>query len=189
MTPHDPRLVTMKCAEGLPSMRTAEAGEVLVECIRRAQKEAFRIVHFSIQVNHLHLIVEADDEVALASGMKGLGCRVARGLNGVWQRAGAVFAGRFHDRVLQSLRQVRNALRYVLNNYLKHRCSLTMNERGEHVPDIFSSGIYFDGWTDHPQEYKPGGPGEHVARGGWKISEGWKRRCALISLASVPGAA
>ena len=41
----------------------------------------FRLVHDSIQSNHLHLIVEAADNKALARGMKALNVRVARAVN------------------------------------------------------------------------------------------------------------
>jgi len=40
-----------------------------------------RIIHFSIQADHIHLLVEAADEIALGRAMKGLGVRLARGLN------------------------------------------------------------------------------------------------------------
>jgi REP element-mobilizing transposase RayT len=35
-----------------------------------ARREDFRIVHFSIQGNHVHLIAEADSKTALAKGMQ-----------------------------------------------------------------------------------------------------------------------
>ena len=51
----------------------------------------FRLVHYSVQGNHMHLLVEAADEKSLARGMNGLGVRVAQGLNKVMgrQREGA----------------------------------------------------------------------------------------------------
>ena len=38
----------------------------------------------------------------------------------VFERRGSVFADRYHDRVLKTPREVRNALRYVLGNGRKH---------------------------------------------------------------------
>lgn len=181
---HDPRLVTVKRARGLPSLRTRVAGPVIVEALRKAQKGCFRICHFSIQRDHLHLIVEADDARALAAGMKGLLCRVVKGLNHVWSRRGSVFPERFHDLVLRSLRQVRNALVYVLNNHRKHGVALDVGSAPR--PDLFSSGSYFDGWSDHEREYDPAEPGSHVAPGGWKLRLGWMRRYSRISLRDVP---
>lgn len=174
----------MKCARGLPSLRTRVAGPVIVEAIRSAQRERFRICHFSIQRDHLHLIVEADDRRALGAGMKGLACRIARGLNRCWERKGSVFAERFHDLVLRSLRQVRNALVYVLNNHRKH--GVALDSRSAPRPDLFSSGIYFDGWSDHPREYDPREPDSYVAAGGWKLRLGWRHRHQRFSLLTLP---
>ena len=66
-----------------------------MHCIREAQRVDFRSVHDSVQSDHVHLIVEADDKQALSNGMKGLGCRVARTLNQLWRRSGKVFRERF----------------------------------------------------------------------------------------------
>jgi hypothetical protein len=71
----------------------------------------FRLVHFSVQSNHLHLVAEAGDRHALALGMQGLLIRVAKALNKLWARRGAVFFDRYHARILRTPREVRNAAR------------------------------------------------------------------------------
>ena len=80
----------------------------------------FRLVHFSVQGNHIHLIVEADDQRAIARGMQGLGVRIAKALNRLMGRKGTVFADHYHARQLRSPTQVANALAYVLLNFLHH---------------------------------------------------------------------
>jgi putative transposase len=85
-----------------------------------ANRGGMRIAHYSIQGNHLHLVVEADDATALSRGMQGLSVRIARRLNRHLRRSGAVFADRFHSGVLSSRRQVANAVRYVVGNYRRH---------------------------------------------------------------------
>ena len=77
-------------------------------------------VHFAVLSNHLHLIVEASDERALACGMQGLAIRMARSLNREQARKGPVFADRYHAHLLRSLAEVRNAVAYVLGNFAKH---------------------------------------------------------------------
>jgi putative transposase len=79
-----------------------------------------QVVHFSVQGNHLHLIVEAENRHALSRGMKSLAVRVAGALNRSIGRRGTVFADRYHARVMASPRDVANTLRYVLQNYRKH---------------------------------------------------------------------
>src|SRR5882757_11523375 len=78
-----------------------------------------RMTQFSVQGNHIHLIVEADDRDALSKGMQGLAIRLARGVNRVSNRKGAVFSDRYHARVLKTLTEVRNAVHYVFYNRQK----------------------------------------------------------------------
>ena len=160
---------------------------MIVRSIRLAQRRAFRVVHYSIQTDHLHMLVEADDAAALANGMRGFTCRVARGLNTLWARRGSVFPERFHDRVLRSLRQVRNALRYVLNNYLKHGHPQARDGFAV-LADAFSSADCFDGWRELAPWSDAGRPGTSVVPGGWKLSVGWRQHYPLISATEVPGA-
>lgn len=185
VTRHDPRLVTVKLASGLPSLLTRTIERLITARIRAAQKSDFRIVHYTIQSNHLHLIIEADDSKSLASGMKGLLCRIVPALNRLWCRRGKLFPERFHDRVLRSLRQVRNALKYVLNNHLKHG-AVPVDSPERAFPDPFSSGRYFDGWSHRPRELEPGTPEAVVAAPGWKISIGWKQHYDRIPLDAAP---
>jgi len=79
-----------------------------------------RVVYYSIQGAHIHLIVEADDNDALARGMQGLTIRLARRLNALGRRSGKVFADRYHAHVLRTRAEAANALRYVARNYVHH---------------------------------------------------------------------
>ena len=142
---HTPAHVTMRLAKDLPSLRVPETFAWLKAAFA-GTNECFecRIVHFSVQSNHLHLIVEARDERALGRGMKGLAVRIASALNRAWKRTGRVFPDRFHAEVLETPRQVRNALLYVLNNARRHGV-FTIGHC-----DPYSSGGEFDGWIDQP---------------------------------------
>lgn len=136
--------VTTRLRAGLPSLRRVDELRVLLRSFRAAQaRQGMRLVHFSIQSNHLHLIVEAQDELALARGMQGLLVRIARALNRCWDRAGKLFADRYHAHVLRSALEVRRALVYVLQNSRKHGLA----PRGV---DAFSSGAWFEGWAELP---------------------------------------
>jgi len=135
-----PLLVTQRLCAGLPSLRKAAEFEVVVGAIAdAAERDGFRIVHFSVQTNHLHYICEARNSSRLTSGMRSLGVMIARRLNRLWQHTGSVFAEHFHARALETPNEVRHALAYVLNNARKHGI-LGVG------PDPFSSGTWFDGW-------------------------------------------
>jgi putative transposase len=90
--------------------------------IARANRfpDRFRVVRFSVQANHIHLVVEADDRRALLSGVRSFAIGFARSFNRLLGRRGSVFSDRWHGRALSSPRSVRNALRYVLTNAQKH---------------------------------------------------------------------
>jgi putative transposase len=79
-----------------------------------------RITHFSVQGNHIHLIVEAEDQECLSRGMQGLGIRIAKKLNRVMGRSGSVLADRYFAHVLKTPSEVRRAVDYVLRNHIKH---------------------------------------------------------------------
>ena len=134
----------MHLKQGLANLRRPVEYRVVRTALRRGSlKPGFRLNQFSVQSNHLDLIVEASDRNFLGRGMCGLGTRLARNLNRLWGLRGRVFAERYHSVLLRSPRQVRNALRYVLNNVLRHGGHLTGNR-----PDPCSSGEWFDGWKD-----------------------------------------
>src|SRR4029079_10623112 len=121
--------VTWRGVRGLPSLRSfalaREVGETIarINDIHDGGAGAFRIVHFSIQPNHLHLIVEGADKVSLMKGLKGLAIQMARRINRAAGTRGRVIAERYHARVLRHPRQVRNCISYVLHNHKHHRTS------------------------------------------------------------------
>jgi REP element-mobilizing transposase RayT len=80
----------------------------------------FRLNQFSVQGNHVHLIVEADGKQSLSRGMQGLSIRIAKALNRVMQRTGTVLADRYHAHILRTPNEVRRALDYVLDNARRH---------------------------------------------------------------------
>ena len=106
---------------GVGHLRTQSRLALIQNALRDASgKFGMQVVHFSVQGNHLHLIVEAQGREALGKSMKGLAVRIAVGLNQLAGRHGTVFADRYHAHVLATPREVANTLRYVLKNYRKH---------------------------------------------------------------------
>jgi REP element-mobilizing transposase RayT len=129
---------------------------------------AFRIVHISIQRDHVHLLVEADNKHALSDGMKRFQISAAKHINAAVsvgraeRRRGSVFPDRFHQQIIESPRQIRRALSYVLNNWRKHREDRFDFSRSWSV-DPYSSGISFWGWKERAD-----------AETWWKAREGYE---------------
>jgi putative transposase len=160
--------VTMRVRAGLPSLRGPhEFGALRAAIVAGCERGGFRLVHFSVQTNHRHLIVEGSCRAALSRGLQGLAIRMARALNRLWRRCGSVFADRYHDRILRSPREVWNALRYVLCNARKHG-SWTSRTR----PDPRSSAAWFDGWRDFTPEIVRPTPSARAHT--WLLRVGWR---------------
>jgi len=141
-----PVQITTRLKPGLPSLRRGGELAALRQAMAAgSQRTEFRVVHHTIQTNHLHLIVEAADRLRLSLGVRALLIRIARALNRLWARRGSVFGDRFHERALRTPTEVRRSLVYVLQNVRKHGVQV----RGT---DAYSSGPWFDGWEESPAE-------------------------------------
>ncbi len=113
--------VTLRMARHVYNLRSRRAFAVVGRAISRAaERFGVRIVQFSVQGNHMHLIVEAEATEALSRAMQGFSIRVAKGLNGMMKRAGRVLADRYHAHPLRSPTEVRRAVAYVRNNHRSH---------------------------------------------------------------------
>jgi REP element-mobilizing transposase RayT len=176
-----PVLVTWKLRDGLSNLRRPALRGLLLEAIASARdRHALRLVHYSIQSNHVHAIVEARDATALARGAQGLSVRIAKALNRAWGRRGRVFADRYHSRALRTPREVRYALAYVLNNARKH------GARVEGI-DPYSSGAAFDGWREPRARDVVRTLAPPVVRArAWLLTTGWRRH-GLVGVTEVPG--
>ena len=181
----DPLHITLKICAGLPSMRKRRAFRAVLRAFAGGKlgakgKAGFRLTHYSVLGNHMHLMVEAESREHLASAMGGLKVRLARALNKVWDRDGKVFQERYHHVVLDNPSRVRNALNYILHNGRRHGI-----QGLERWYDPCSSARWFDGFRDTiPDNLWP----PALARAeSWLLSKGWRRR-GLLTLVPCPPA-
>lgn len=123
--------------------------------IRYLGRMDFRIVHISIQHNHLHLVTEANDKRALSRGMQSFAINAARAINAAWGRAGKVFEFRYHATQIKTDRYARNVLSYVLNNWRRHREDFYDGASRTAVLDEYSSAVSFEGWAGKKRRYDP----------------------------------
>lgn len=177
--------ITVRLRRGLRGLRAKPTFAAVQQCFALGcDRFGFRLVHYSVQSSHLHMICEAEDRRALSRGIQGLLVRIAKALNKLWQRQGGVFDGRYHERVMQSPRQVRNTIAYVLNNLWRHLSGF----RSHHAVDgrdPMASGSWFNGWADGPPVAASAvGPPVSTAES-WLLRTGW-RRIGLIRFDEVP---
>jgi len=167
--------VTLRGTRGLPSLREQVIFFEMRRTLRRTARSWFRVVHFSVQANHVHLLVEADDKASLSRGLMGVAIRMARAVNRVLVRRGNVWSERYHSRPLKTPREVRNGIVYVLMNRQKHGSKAI-------GLDPCSSASLFDGWKIPPSLAPPrdsteGNPVEPPTT--WLLRSGWKRHGLL----------
>jgi REP element-mobilizing transposase RayT len=199
--------VVMRVEKDIGSLRKRDmyraVREATIAVARRELHDAgigfFRIVHISIQGNHVHMIVEAGNKTALSRGMQSFQISAAKHLNAAVSvkrgspRRGRVFSDRFHEEIIKTPTQARHALAYVLNNWRKHREDRSPSARGWNV-DAFSTGVQFAGWRERedavfmwrPREtYKPL---VVYLPTSWLLRIGWRERGGgTIPFSYVPG--
>ena len=195
--PRHPQHVTLTVLEDISHLRSRDMYAAVKRALRVAGKhDDFRIVHFSVQGNHIHLLVEAENEEALAKGMQSFEISLAKRINAVmtWKlrrkRKGQVFADRYHVNAITSVRGTRNALCYILNNWLHHPRSARGPLLLDGKLDPYSSAIWFAGWKEKtvpevhiPPDYEPPFVREPTT---WFLKTGWKL-AKPISCFEVPG--
>jgi REP element-mobilizing transposase RayT len=186
--------VTLRLRKGVPSLRTQRlVHEVRQTLALACERGEFRVAHYSIQRDHVHMIVEAHGREALARGMKSVAARLARAVNRVFSRSGPVLDGRFHHRVLRTPREVRNALAYVLLNARRHFAKRSGGRRPPVRLDAASSARWFDGWKQawkarlRPPGEELDAPREVAEAHTWLLRVGWRRH-GLVDPSEVPGA-
>jgi REP element-mobilizing transposase RayT len=177
--------VTLRLRRDVPNLRSQLGMHVVWRAFAAARDRlGMRLVHWSAQRDHLHLLVEPESGRALSRGVQGLCIRLAKALNHAFGRRGGVFADRYHGVPLRSPRQTRNALAYVLLNARHHASG-----RGEALSrglDACSSSPCFDGWTvPRPPTHGPLSGTVHPAAT-WLLRTGWRRH-GLIHPFEVPG--
>jgi REP element-mobilizing transposase RayT len=171
-----PLHITMRLKKGMVNLRTQRLLNAFRKATREAQKFGFHVVHFSLLSNHVHLIAEAKNSKALASGMKSLNGRFGKAVRAFTGGRGRVFAGRFHLHVLKSPTEMKRALEYVLLNLAKHTKVI------EHL-DEFSTAFRFREWRaligrrmNLLLEDLPEANGTYLsAPRSWLLTSGWKR--------------
>ena len=195
----EPCHVTLRVIPGLSSLRDGDVAREIEEAFRRGcVRKGMRLVHYSIQDDHAHLIVEAKGVIALGNGMKSIASLFAFAVNRALGRTGKVLRDRYHHRVLKSPRQVRNAIAYVLLNARRHAAKRIAKLRKAGMKnlaplgpargvDLYSSARWFEGWRTRAWAWPIAKPPVAEPRT-WFLQKGWRKH-GLIDPNEIPAAA
>jgi REP element-mobilizing transposase RayT len=173
ITTQTPVHVTLRVRPEVWSLRSRRSFRVIAKALEAAREwSSARVVHYSVQGNHVHLVAEASDRKVLARRIQGLEVRIARGMNALMRRRGAVFADRYHARPLRTPLEVRRVIEYVLKNRAHH-----VGARAAGF-DAYSSAVWFDGWRSPPPREPACVPLVCEPRS-WLLRIGWRRHGLL----------
>jgi REP-associated tyrosine transposase len=196
-----PQSVTLRVVPEVGWLRRLDTYAAVRHALRTvlARSNQFRIVHLSVQNTHVHLLVEANDKRSLSDGMRAFQISAAKAINTAFsrrrrlpqRRCGRVFADRYYTEDIGSVRQVRNTLSYVLNNWRRHRDDAGAYSLFDGRLDPYASGLAFTGWREAipelqrtlPRDYEPP---EVSAPRTWLLNVGWTR-AQSISMFETPG--
>jgi REP element-mobilizing transposase RayT len=177
--PHDSRAplasrfpvhVTLRTADGLSGLRSRACFSAIAGAFRLARsRQTIRLTEFSVQGNHLHLIVEAADAERLSRGMQGLSISIAKRINALLGRSGPVFADRYHAHILRTPTEVAHAVAYVRGNFAVHAARQGAQPIAA-IDRCSSAALGDDGRLPDDQ-----GPPLVAAAKTWLLSIGWRR--------------
>ena len=119
----EPINITQRLVDGLPNIRTPQMMYAFARAVELAKRFGLYVVHYDIQPNHIHLVVEAADKETLTRGMRSLATSLAIAIKRICGLVGRgkVFKGRYHAHILKTPTEVKRALRYVIFNLAKHK--------------------------------------------------------------------
>ena len=150
--------------------------------MKKARNAGLKVIHFALVSNHIHFIVEADNNEDLSKGMRSFLISFAMKVNNSLKRKGSLFVDRFNMEVIRIPKRMRHLLSYVFKNNSKHQKKkfatdpysslITFDEQeilfGERVPIFFDLGAqeklkdFLDHFLSPPSS--------------WLALEGWKRQ-------------
>ncbi len=168
---------------GTWNLRSQRCYRPLLSAFRAVRSRlGFRVTHFSVQGNHVHMLIEAHDRRSLSNGLRALLIRFARALNGVMNARGPRFSDRYHESILATASAVRRCLRYVLENHARHMAKI--GKVGPRL-DPFSSAPWFDGYRTAISLPRATGDPPVSSPRSWLLVGAW-RRLGLLPVSDAP---
>jgi hypothetical protein len=187
-----PMHLTMRRVRLAPSFREERIYRAILAELADAKRRGTRVLHYSAQHDHLHIMLEGGNRAELGKKMRTLVSRIALAVNRAAHRRGQLFGDRYHRHDLTTPREVRNALRYILFNTRKH----AKEGQGYDPLDAMSSTPWFEHWSpgrapepervaDARARWWPGGSPTSRPRT-WLAEKGWLRAGGPLGFDEMP---
>lgn len=118
--------LTIKVRENKADIQSKRILKALHYAIKRARLQRLRVIHYTLEYNHVHIVVEAVDNKILHKGMQAFGISLSKAINKAKQLKGSVYKHRYHFRKINSRREMKHALRYIFRNGVKHKRAMSI---------------------------------------------------------------
>lgn len=119
--------LTVKIERAKAGIKNKDTLKLLHKAILKARKQGLAIIHYTLERDHVHLMVEANNNAILGRGMQAFGITFSKGINKLKSLKGQVFKTRYHFKKLKTPTEIKNALNYILGNAIKHRSGSFVN--------------------------------------------------------------
>lgn len=117
--------LTIKVNRNKAEIKNKKVLKLLKHSIANARRQELKVIHFALEYDHVHLLIEAEDNVTLGKGMMSLGVTLAKGINRLKKLKGSVYKHRYHFRHITSSRQLKAVMNYIFSNGLKHKTAIS----------------------------------------------------------------
>ena len=113
--------LTIKVRSNKADIKSKSILKALHHAIKRARLKKLKIIHYTLEYNHLHVLVECHNNKILHQGMQAFGISLSKAINRIKRLKGAVYKHRYHFRKCTSRRDYKNVLHYIFANGVKHK--------------------------------------------------------------------
>lgn len=141
-----PLHLTIKINKEKSGLRNKSILKVLHTSIKKARLIGLRIAHYTLEYDHVHLLVEADNTKVLGKGMQSFGISFSKGINKIKESKGQVFKTRYHFRKLKTVVEVKNVINYIFGNSIKHKYAGSIVSPYNSLPIVSDFSRIFPGF-------------------------------------------
>jgi len=118
--------LTVKVKRIKADMKNKAVLSILKRAIMNARKQGLRVIHFTLEYDHIHLLIEAENNEILGKGMQSFGVTFSKAINRMKKQSGGVYKHRYHFRQISGVRQLKNVLNYIFTNGVKHKTAKSL---------------------------------------------------------------
>ncbi|MGZ3788931.1 MAG: transposase [Bacteriovorax sp.] len=113
--------LTVKIKKNKADLKNKSVLGILKRAILNARRQGLKVIHYSLEYDHVHLLIEAENNHILGKGMQAFGVTLSKAINRMRRLKGGVYKHRYHFRQISGTRELKNVMKYIFTNGLKHK--------------------------------------------------------------------